>query len=170
MNLMTRLQAAGCRTDGLNFAADRSPIFVNVPTVWTQIQKDAVNAALGLTAPVATAEQNLLAKVDQICEQRLAAGYVDATTNKTYQCDNVSTSRWTAITTLAHISMTASQGQQFSLITADNSVITLSDADTFALFASRVQPWVSSTIFYARSLKDQIVAGNPPADLNAGWP
>jgi hypothetical protein len=58
----------------------------------------------------------------------------------------------------------------FPVITADNSVIELDAAAAFALFQNRVMPWVSATMLYARALKDRIAAGNPPADVEAGWP
>ena len=57
----------------------------------------------------------------------------------------------------------------YDLITADNTTITLSAAEASALFEQRVMPWVSAVYLHARTLKDQIIAGQQP-DISQGWP
>jgi len=133
----------------------------------TQALSDFV-ASMGFGAtPNATVSQ-----VDAYRDQRLATGYADATTGKTWQCDPVSQGKWTAIGSSAGfaITMNANPAPTFNCIAADNSTVTLSAADAFALFNQRIMPWVSATILYARTLKDNINAGTPVADVTAGWP
>jgi hypothetical protein len=108
--------------------------------------------------------------VDVERDKRLAKGYVDAVTGKTYQCDQRSQVFLTAIGASAGLSLTMSPQPAFPLITADNSVVNLSATDAYSLINGRVMPWVSQTVLYARTLKDQIVAGTPPADITQGWP
>jgi hypothetical protein len=36
--------------------------------------------------------------------------------------------------------------------------------------SARIMPWVSATILYTRTMKDEILADNPPADITVGWP
>ncbi|MGH6967600.1 MAG: hypothetical protein ACREEN_00655 [Stellaceae bacterium] len=59
MSALTKLKALGCRTDGLNFNADGTVTFVatNVGGAWTDAQKNAVLAALGLAALVLNSTQ-----------------------------------------------------------------------------------------------------------------
>ena len=110
------------------------------------------------------------AKVDAIRDARFAAGYIDATTLKTYSCDPTSLPRWAAIGAAAGLALMAHQTPTFDIITADNSIITLSAADAFALLQGRVMPWFSATAIFARRMKDSIIAGESPADINSGWP
>jgi hypothetical protein len=173
MALLARLQASGCRIDGLNYTADGTISFVATPAggAWTDAEKNAVLAALGRT-PVAISPAGLCNQVDAYRDQRLAAGYVDATTGKTYQCNAISVGRWTALAMQAFIAISAgtTPAPSFDVITADNSEITLSEQDCYALFSARVAPWVQATIFYARAMKNNILASNPPADITEGWP
>ena len=126
---------------------------------------DAVIAAHDPAAP--TPEM-----VDAVRDARLAAGFDDAETGKVYQCDPASVTNWTALTSAAGfaLSLGAAPLPTYTLITFDNSPIELGAEELFALMTERVMPWVSATYFYARSLKDQVLAGTPPDDINTGWP
>lgn len=111
-------------------------------------------------------------KVDAFRDARLAAGYADTTTGKTYQADPTSIALLTPIGAAAGLAVTmaTSPPPNFEIIAADNSIVTLSTADTYALLHGRIMPWVSATMLYARTLKNAIAAGNPPTDVTAGWP
>ena len=111
--------------------------------------------------------------VDAVRDARLAAGFDDAAeTGKVYQCDPASVTNWTALTSAAGfaLSLSAAPLPTYTLITFDNSTIDLDAEELFALMTARVMPWVSATYMYARSLKDQVLAGTPPGDIEAGWP
>lgn len=110
--------------------------------------------------------------VDAFVINRLAAGFADATTGKTWQCDDSSIIKWTALASVAGIAlaMNTTPAPTFTLIAADNSLITLTASQLYALFPTRIMPWVSATIMFARVMKDNILAGNPPADITVGWP
>ncbi len=108
--------------------------------------------------------------VDQIRDARLAAGYVDATLGKTFQCDEASQTKITAIGTSAGfaIVMATAPVPTFEFIAADNTTVTMTPAQAFA-WSMRIMGWVSATILYGRSLKDALIAGQSP-DTSAGWP
>ena len=116
--------------------------------------------------PLATSD------VDAFASKRLATGFADATTGKTWQCDDGSILSWTALAATAGIAiaMNTQPVPSFPLIAADNSVITLTAPQLYALFPGRIMPWVSATVLFARTMKDNILAGNPPADITVGWP
>jgi len=123
-------------------------------------------------------QSSQLQRVDAFRDARLAAGFADSgdgMTGKTFQCDAVSRGNWTGLAAAAQFALIghANGGPaapDITIICADNSQITLSSADCFALFATRVAPWVQSTIFYARTMKNAILADSPPDDYTAGWP
>lgn len=114
------------------------------------------------------------AEIDGYRDARLAAGYADATTGKTWQCDDRSIARWTAIAASVQpwaLGLTQTIAPTLPpLIAADNTAVTLSAADAYALLQGRIMAWVSATVLYARTLKDQVDAGAPPADITVGWP
>jgi len=115
------------------------------------------------------------ASIDAYCAQRLTSGFADTGaggTGKTWQCDPVSQGKWTAIGASAGLAlvMQASPAPTFTMIAADNSTATLSASDAFALINARMLPWVSETILYARTLKNEVLAGSPPSNIYAGWP
>jgi hypothetical protein len=114
----------------------------------------------------------LCAAVDAFREARRSAGFADATTGKTYQCDDASLTKWDALGSAAGLAlvMATNPAPQFTIIAADNSTVTLGPADTYALLAGRVMPWVSATFLYGRTMKNAILAGNAPADITTGWP
>ncbi len=49
-------------------------------------------------------------------------------------------------------------------------MVTLTAAETFALFNQRVMPLVAATTIFARQMKDNVINGNPPDDITVGWP
>jgi hypothetical protein len=110
--------------------------------------------------------------VDAYAKARLASGFVDAITGKTWQCDDASLLKWTALAASAGLAivMNITPLPTFPVIAEDNSVVVLTSAQVFSLFSARVLPWVSATIFYARSMKNNILANNAPADITIGWP
>lgn len=110
-----------------------------------------------------------LALVNRLRDTKLAAGYADAVTAKTYQTDDASISRLDALGCSAGFAVVMSVPRSFDLIAADNTVTTLPAAQMFALLNQRVMPWVSATRLYARALKNQVLAGQT-IDINAGWP
>jgi hypothetical protein len=137
---------------------------------WQEYQSwlDAGNSPDTYVEPVAS----ILKRIDAFRDKRLAAGFADTMTGKTWQCDDASIGRWTAISASAGLSLVMSVNPEpsFTLIPADNSLVTLTASETFALFNQRAMPWVSATTIYARQMKDNVVNGNPPADITAGWP
>lgn len=116
--------------------------------------------------------QQLCDQVDAFRDSRLAAGFSDATTAKTFACDPFSIGKWDAIGSSAGLAilMQGASAPSFQLIPTDNSIVTLSAVDTFSLLNGRVMPWVSATFLYGRQMKNNILAGNPPADIKQGWP
>jgi hypothetical protein len=59
----------------------------------------------------------------------------------------------------------------FQPIPIDNTIPSAMTATAvYALFAGRVMPWVAATVIYARTMKNDILAGNGPADITQGWP
>ena len=113
---------------------------------------------------------DLIASVNILRDQKFADGYADAVTNKTYNCDPTSLPRWVAIGAAAGLALVGQQTPTFDIITDDNSIITISAADALALFQGRVMPWFSATAIFARKMKDAIIAGKAPADITLGWP
>lgn len=107
--------------------------------------------------------------VDAERDRRLAEGFADPVTGKTYQCRERDVSNWTAMATDAGFCLINNETKSFPIITADNSEIILSEQDVFDLFRNRVMPWVSNMYRHARTLKDQILAGETP-DITQGWP
>lgn len=124
--------------------------------------------AAGNTAPV---EPNTPTAADVIAfrEARLAAGYTDATTGKTYPCDHDSQRLLTAVGSSAGFAR-GGPAKTFPLIATDGSVVQLNPADAFALTNDRIMPWIISTLLYAKGLMDAIRAGKPPTDITVGWP
>jgi hypothetical protein len=135
-----------------------------VHDVW--VQDGSPTPTAHVVPPVATTD------VDNFASARLAAGFADATTGKTWQCDDGSILSWTALAATAGIAIAINTQPvpSFPLIAADNSVITLTAPQLYALFPGRIMPWVSATVLFARTMKDNILAGNPPADITVGWP
>ncbi|MBI1202531.1 MAG: hypothetical protein GC182_08475 [Rhodopseudomonas sp.] len=153
--------------------ADVNSLFANDSGYEILLSVDEATAVRAQWAAGMTpSADELCEQVTVFCIERLAAGYADATTGKTWQCDADSVGKWTALASSAGfaILMNVNPAPPCDLIAADNSTMTLSVADAFALFNSRVMPWVSATILHARATKDAILAGNPPADITAGWP
>jgi hypothetical protein len=110
-------------------------------------------------------------QVNAIRDQRLAAGFADPITGKTFQADADSIGRLGAVGAAAGLELVSNTtpAPSFQIIAADNAVVTLPPGGAFALLNGRMMPWVSATMLYARQLKDQIVAGQAP-DITAGWP
>lgn len=128
------------------------------------------------TAPAApaTTPAQLCDQITAFRDNRLATGFADTGTGgtgKTWQCDPISVSRWDALATQAYIAVQAGQGAtQVPMIAADNSINQMTYTNVYALLAQRVSPWVQATIVYARTMKNNVLAGNPPADYTQGWP
>lgn len=153
--------------------ADANNLFANDSGYEILLSADEAAAMRAQRAASMTpSTDELCARVSAFCIARLAAGYADATTGKTWQCDNDSVTKWNALASSAGFAtaFNVSPAPTFELIAADNSVLALPATDIFALFNSRVLPWVSETILYARAMKNSILAGTPPADITAGWP
>lgn len=124
-------------------------------------------------SPEATAATLLLIQtVDDFSTKRMATGFADQVTGKTWQCDLGSIGKWTALAASAGfaIVLNTDPAPTFDIIAGDNTVTTFTAQDTFALLQQRVMPWVSATIFFARQMKNAILAGNPPQDITVGWP
>src|SRR5262249_52881395 len=130
-----------------------------------------VPAGYSTTPPPPTTQQ-LCTQVDVFRNARLAAGYADSLTGGTWEGDDSSIVRGDAFGASAGLAivMNIAPAPTFNLISAANATIQLSAADTFALLNGRVMPWVSAVTVFARSMKNDILAGNPPADITAGWP
>ena len=157
------LAAAGLL--GLPFSWTPDGQFTYDPSL-TQAQIAAVQAVVAKHNPsTPTTDQ-----VDAYRDKRLAAGFADAATGKTFQCDATSRGFLTALGAAAGLALSVSPQPTFVIISADNTTVTLNATDTYSLINSRIMPWVSATMLYARTLKNQIVAGNPPADITVGWP
>ena len=126
----------------------------------------------GPVGPYARDAGVAILQITTIRNDRLAAGYDDSVTGKTWQCDDSSVGKWTVISASAGISMLAGQSPEprFDLIAADNTKVTLTATEVFDLFNRRVMPWVSATMLRARDLKNMAIAGTAPDDLTKGWP
>jgi hypothetical protein len=109
--------------------------------------------------------------IDDFRDARLGAGYSDPVIGKTFQTDPDSIGKITAIgaSAVRAILMTVTPAPNFPYISADNTVVTMTPAEADA-WSQRVANWVSATYFYARSLKDLVLAGTPPTNYRAGWP
>lgn len=120
--------------------------------------------------------QQLCTNVDSYRDTRLANGFADTGTGgtgKTWQCDDKSVAKWDAIAASAGLNVLRGapyNATTYTLIAADNSEITLAAPDASALLEQRVMAWVSATTLYGRQMKNNILAGNPPADITQGWP
>ena len=152
---------------------------ITPPTGHTLVPTNGVLVVIGskyangvFTAPAAPTPTlaQLQASVDSQRDKLLAAGYSDATTGKKWQCDQASRGFLTALGASAASVMTQSPQPNFTLIAADNSTVTLSASNTYALINGRIMPWVSNMIMYGRTLKNDYAAGNPPASITIGWP
>lgn len=117
--------------------------------------------------------------VDAFRDARLAAGFADTAsgnTGKTWQCDPDSIGKWTAMAANAQpwalgIAPAGVPAPTFQPIASDNTIpAPMTAASVYALFAQRVMPWVEATVIYARTMKNNILAGTPPADYTQGWP
>lgn len=114
---------------------------------------------------------DLCAAVQSFCSQRLAAGYADATTGKTWLTDPTSIANFTAVGSAAALAVAANNtSTSFSLIAADGSINQMTAANAYALLSGRVMPWVSATIVYSQTMVNGILAGTVPADITQGWP
>jgi hypothetical protein len=118
----------------------------------------------------------LTAQVTQFRDARLASGFADTGTGgtgKTWQCDQESQGSWTALAAAAQpwaLGLVTTTPPTFAPWGTDNEPVTMTAAECYALFATRVMPWVNATMTYARTMKANIAAGNPPADITQGWP
>lgn len=108
--------------------------------------------------------------VDRFRDARLAIGFTDATTGKTWQCDDSSLIKWSGIGASAGVALALQQAPTFAVWGTDNQPLALTAAQAFALFNARLLPWVSATMAHARDLKNAILAGIQPADITQGWP
>lgn len=137
-----------------------------------KIFEDCEKGLYGSIAPYAREVGAALLKIEDVRNRRLSDGYVDAVTGKTWQCNDSSIGKWTAMAASAGMAVITQQNPEpeFQLIAADNTLITLTASDVFALFNQRVMPWVAATMIHARQLKDQAIAGTAPDDLEQGWP
>lgn len=136
---------------------------VTPPAGYTEIADTDTRYAAWLALPKGEA-------VDTFRDTRLATGFADAVTGKTFQCDMNSLTFWTAIGASAQGSLSAVPAPEFVIIAADNTTVSLGPAAAYALTNGRIMPWVSLTMLYARTMKNNILAGNPPADITQGWP
>lgn len=127
----------------------------------------------------AQASAALCDKVDAVRNARLVSGFADTGnggTGKTYACDDASIGRWTAMAASAQpfamgIAPNGLTPPSYQPIPTDNSIPSPMTASAiYALFEGRVMPWVAATVIYGRTMKNNILAGNPPADITQGWP
>lgn len=143
-----------------------------VPTNGASVLPGATyaNGVFTSPAPPAPTVTQLEDAVDTQRDSLLAIGFFDSKTAKTWQCDPASRGFLTAVGASAFSVLTVSPQPSFTLIAADNTTVTLDASDTYALINGRIMPWVSNMVMYARTLKNDIAAGNPPASLETGWP
>lgn len=117
----------------------------------------------------AAAAGKTCAEIDSIERARRGAGFVDTGaggTGKTYQADPES---------IAHLAILGSGAPAgpFQIIAADNTIQELDGVQLNALIRGRIFPWVSATAVYARTMKNNVLAGLPPNaqnDVTEGWP
>ena len=132
-------------------------------------------SGVGFTAPPAPAPTTaqLQAAVDQERDSLLAAGFNDngtGATGKVWQCDQESRGLLTALGASAYSVITQSPAVNFTLIAADNTTVTLTAANVYALINGRIMPWVSNMFMYGRTLKNLYAQGTPPSSITVGWP
>lgn len=170
--------------DTRDIAASQSPPPAPVGCIWVADPSGLVAPGWSCSGGAFTAPAAPAATPTQVCDRimalrdnRLATGFADTATGmtgKTWQCDQISVSRWDALAMQAYIAVQAGQGSTTApMIAADNSITELSYTAIYALLAQRVAPWVQATIVYARTMKNAILAGQPPNaqnDITQGWP
>jgi hypothetical protein len=108
--------------------------------------------------------------VDAFCSARLASGYADTVSGKTFACDDSSLIKWNAIASAAIYATMTSTPTTFELVATDGTTVTLSAADTLTLLHTSMMAWIQATLLYANTMKNNIVAGNSPTDITVGWP
>lgn len=155
-------------------AVDKAPTGSTLVASATAKIGDTYNATTGAfttPAPAQPTGQALKDAIDTFKTNRLANGFVDATTGKTFQADDGSIAKLGCVGSSALAAKLANDTTtMFDLIAKDNSTLSLNATDTFNLLNGRMMPWVSATMFYARTLKNDVDANNPPADYTQGWP
>ena len=127
-------------------------------------------------AALADAKAAKAAAVDAHLASLLTAGFADATTGKTFRCDNQSIMLWNAVGASASsaITMNVNPAPSFGLFAADGSKVNLAASDAFALLNNRVMPWVDRLIENAHAHEAAIadlttVAAVQAYDFSAGW-
>jgi hypothetical protein len=154
-------------------------VFANPQTGIAGVVSFADNDPKILAWNTAQANAALCDRVDGFRNSRLSAGFADTGTGgtgKTYACDDSSIGRWTAMAASAQpfamgIAPQGLTAPTYQPIPTDNSIPSAMTASAiYALFEGRVMPWVAATVIYGRTMKNNILAGNPPADITQGWP
>lgn len=118
---------------------------------------------------VAWNNKALLPQVDAFSDARLAAGFHDAASGRVFQCDDKSLLRLTALGAAAKFAALANNSVTFPLIAADNTISAHTPAEVSAL-ADAILAWVSQTVVFARTMKNNILSGQVPSDITIGWP
>lgn len=159
----------------------------NTTTLGAQPTTEQLAGVATAAATIATNAANavLCDKVDAFRNARLAAGFADTGgggTGKTFACDDSSIGRWTAMAASAQPFALSHMGvlpplpagivePTYQPIPTDNSIpAAMTASAVYALFEGRVMPWVAATVIYGCTMKNAILAGNPPADITQGWP
>ena len=149
-------------TDGANIPDDPSNTDYEAYLAWV---------ASGNTAdPYVVPLQIQLQNVNSFCQTRLSIGYADTTSGKSFACDDSSLIKWNGIAAAAIYATITNTATTFPLIATDGTVITLSAADTLTLLHTNLMAWIQSTLLYANTMAQSIIAGTPPADISVGWP
>ncbi len=162
--------------DKPSFNAMTQKLVTGTPSIGAGTVTIGYTATALSTDEQTSAQESLCAAVDAFRDARLAAGFADTGaggTGKTWECDNVTAGHWTALAASAMpwaLGLVTANPPTFAPWGTDNVPVTLTASQAFALFDGRVLPWVQSVYDYARQMKANVRAGNPPADYTAGWP
>jgi len=169
--------AAPDAIDGISIGRrdDKSTWSIQFKADATNEQKAAAVAALSRFDPAAyalsVAKSGRLAEVAAQLGQRNAAGFTF--NDVTYQIDDASQARITALAVLAQTNNGADWPEGFGFIAADNSAQRFTAAG-FVAFATAAAQTVIARRLNARALKDRILAAADvdaleAIDISAGW-
>lgn len=124
----------------------------------------------------AVSQATLCDAVDTYRDGLYQAGFVDAATGKTWQLrpGTDDKTNWTVMASNAQpwaLGLITANAPSFKPIPATNETdLVYTPAQIYGLIAQRMMPAYEAIWFYARNMKNAIAAGNPPADITAGWP
>lgn len=121
----------------------------------------ALEVAAGLEADCAA--------IDAERDRRLAGGWFDKVTGKSFALDGRARTDFGTVATAALAELVAPTGARFALIPIDNDTLSgLAATETLRILRGAFG-YGSALVLHARDLKNQVLAGGHP-DTSTGWP